>query len=259
MTYFRRKTSYFGPGWADDPDSLHQEFQHCQDHLSSLDQNNVAQATLDLKQIPNATSPASDGISDMRSEHVGIPGGTILPIWKREGWSYFESGPVTSVEKRLTISADDARWQVMRVYHIPIAPTDPEYDVPLELKVTSAKECAWLLGACCEVGTEESFSPTTIITASKVVNFGVRFDIRLSTSTGGSAAATGTGNMGNDFHATGHGLTQAVTPLVVNSMILPAGETTIKLLYRATWAKDKANFPPVKINQARIFAVGLYK
>ena len=45
----------------------------------------------------------------------------------------------------------------------------------------------------------------------------------------------------------------------MNSVILPAGETTIKLTYRATWARDKVDFPPIRLNKVRIFAVGLYK
>ena len=262
MTYYRR-TSYQEGGWADDPDEVHQELHRVQNHMASIDQNNVAATTLAIKQVQNATSPEHAGISDISATFPGIPISDPNPLsltWLDDGWSYFESGPYVKVKKRLTVGSS-GQWKVLGVYNDTAMPGLPVFDAPLRMKVQSASEAPWMISACAEVGVEEYLTYEGSPAAPTEFRYAVRFDLKVVSSTGGQTVASSSVNMQDIAGvAAGRVHNPAGTALLTGSLILPAGESAFTPMYRATWFRPAGSTEPdILLNKVSMFAVGLYK
>lgn len=117
---YYRKTSYPESGHADVPDDLWMEFQRIREHLSGVDQNNVAPDTIGRDLIAPPSDREHSGISDI----VGVDGNFL---YKEQ--IHVPPSMMTSLR-----SEDDGAW----------------YDLGqdgLRLKALSRGDAPWIVGA----------------------------------------------------------------------------------------------------------------
>ena len=221
--YYRRK-SYPEDGHSDIPDELWSEFQRIRGHLSSVDQNNVEARSVTRPKVASPTTLAREGVSDI----VDLDGNFLYSERGDGTINVPSSGPgfVT-----LT-AASDRRW----------------YDLAkrgIVLRGRSRGDAPWLVGA----------SVTASVTPSGLYGSGssrgnLRLRVRSSSDGLSAAEAVGGFNRYCDccsiatvacFLSRG-GLVQFSPVVLFDQLHEGDGEE---------WS--------IKIHQANIFAVGLYR
>jgi len=220
--YYRRK-SYPEDGHSDIPDELWSEFQRIRGHLSSVDQNNVEARSIARSKIADPTTAGREGVSDI----VDLDGDFLYDERKDDGL-----GPVDGSGFLTLGSGRRGRW----------------YDLAKKgvvLRARSRGDAPWLVG----VSVSASVTPRGLFNSGS--NRG-NLRLRIRSSSEGLSAAEAVGGFNR--------YCDACSIATVSCFLSRGGLVQFSpvLLFDQLHEGEGEDWS-VKIHQANIFAVGLYR
>lgn len=240
MTYYK---SNFYPvdGAPDDPVPVWDEFNRIRDHLSSLDQNNVAKDGVSPGRIVLPGDPKHHGISDVRTDDTGYMDVALI----QEKFPYMEADgeslhPGDSFQSLLTMTPGESGvWH--RINGNPYLASHLSRG-NAKLDLFSRWEAPWVFGASVEFAHSNPVNQSTPFVS-----------MRINTSKTSPPADMAVGRLNYPARGFEGGRTGLCS---MASMIVPPGKFEAYVTARTTW-RTEVQFHPEDVGDAGAVGVDL--